>query len=578
MRPWFRGASVLACAAVLVLVCGCSAQYYKRGADKEVYNIVRQKQQAVLGTASPFTIEPATGDPLEGKGRRVAADPDDAATPGPDTAKPTSAPAGKGRPQRILLSLREALEIAAENSREYQSRKESLYLEALSLTMDRFAWTPQLGWDLGGKWSSTASTPSDRTSGTSRSEKISASSDLSISQILSTGGKISARLSNDFLRYFTHGSDQSITSGLLFQVTQPLWRGAGARIARENITQAERDMVYAIRDFARYQKGFSVSIADHFYRILQQKDTVTNEGNTYRNLVQARERAEAMARAGRLAEFQVSENRRSELQAQDRWVRARETYRDRLDRFRISLGLPTDAPVEPDPRELDALRTQGLLEPEISQDDAVEIALERRMDFLTVQDELADATRKVEVALNSTRPDIELVASANYPTKGDTKPLKLRTDKGNYEVGLNVDVPLQQKSERNNYRRSLITLQRARRSVQASRDNIKLQVRGGWRRLQEAAESYRIQTMSVDLARRSVENTSMLLEAGRTTTRVYLDAQEDLVQAQNALVRALTDHAIARLEFYRDLELLQVDEKGMWKEQVNVNEANEPGA
>jgi hypothetical protein len=41
-----------------------------------------------------------------------------------------------------------------------------------------------------------------------------------------------------------------------------------------------------------------------------------------------------------------------------------------------------------------------------------------------------------------------------------------------------------------------------------------------------------------------------------------LEAQQALVEARNALVRALVDHTIADLEFRRDVGALVVDEKG----------------
>ena len=80
--------------------------------------------------------------------------------------------------------------------------------------------------------------------------------------------------------------------------------------------------------------------------------------------------------------------------------------------------------------------------------------------------------------------------------------------------------------------------------------------------MQEKRESYKIQQNSLDLARRRVDSTTMLLQAGRADMRDMLDAQESLIDAQNALVEALTDHAIARLQFYRDIGSLASGRRG----------------
>jgi hypothetical protein len=55
-----------------------------------------------------------------------------------------------------------------------------------------------------------------------------------------------------------------------------------------------------------------------------------------------------------------------------------------------------------------------------------------------------------------------------------------------------------------------------------------------------------------------------------------LEPQEALVNAQNALVRALVDHTIARLELLRDMETLTITDKGNWEEGSYENSTGEP--
>jgi len=77
----------------------------------------------------------------------------------------------------------------------------------------------------------------------------------------------------------------SIGSVLTASVTQPLLRGAGRRIAQENLTQAERNVLYQIRSFNRYRQLFVVTIVNDYYRVLQQRDTVTNAENNYKGVL-----------------------------------------------------------------------------------------------------------------------------------------------------------------------------------------------------------------------------------------------------------------------------------------------------
>ena len=86
------------------------------------------------------------------------------------------------------------------------------------------------------------------------------------------------------------------------------------------------------------------------------------------------------------------------------------------------------------------------------------------------------------------------------------------------------------------------------------------------RTLLQARESYKIQAQAVALARRRVTSTNLFLQAGRAQIRDVLEAQESLVSAQNALTAALVDYRVAELELQRDMGVLAIDEKGLWRE------------
>jgi len=63
-----------------------------------------------------------------------------------------------------------------------------------------------------------------------------------------------------------------------------------------------------------------------------------------------------------------------------------------------------------------------------------------------------------------------------------------------------------------------------------------------------------------------VRSTDLLLQAGRAEIRDVLESSEALLNTQNSLAAAIVDYRVAEMELQRDLGLLQVDEKGLWKE------------
>ena len=161
---------------------------------------------------------------------------------------------------------------------------------------------------------------------------------------------------------------------------------------------------------------------------------------------------------------------------------------------------------------------------------------------------------------------LNLTAAAQAGSTEKTKFSRLQPHRGTYSLGLEADLPLDRKTERNAYRQALITLLQQQRQYDNDRDQAKLDVREDYRKLTEAAESYRIQKSSLALAEKRVESTTLLLEAGRATTRDLLESQNALLEAQNGLTRTLVDHAIAKLSFFRDIGILQVKPDGMWEQ------------
>jgi outer membrane protein TolC len=273
------------------------------------------------------------------------------------------------------------------------------------------------------------------------------------------------------------------------------------------------------------------------------------------------------ADAGRTNRFEVDQAKQSELNAMDSYVRAQQSYQQGLDSFKIELALPTDANVELDQNELKALENIGISQPDYTVDTAVETALIQRLDLATSMDRIDDTVRKVMVAEDGLGAQLDLVGGLEVGSTPPTDYSRLEFHNGTYNFGLHAELPLDRKIERNAYRRALILLEQQQRQYENHADTVKLEVRKAYRDLEQAAESYSIQKNSLDLAQKRVESTTLLLEAGRLTTRDLLEAQDALLQAQNNLTDALVSHAIAKLSFFRDIGILQVRPDGMWVQQ-----------
>jgi outer membrane protein TolC len=526
----------LCVAVILGMVGACGPEHYKADADKEVYKIIDSKWKDSFGQKVNYTISDVT-------------------------PSPNDIQIEKAVPPSGVITLAQAAAMATAHNRDYQRQKEELYLMALDLTLERHQFAMQ--------WFGTFDSRYTRGDA---DETLEHQAGLGFNQMLADGAQVSASIAYDWLRYLTGDPRASIGSVLSATITQPLLRGAGRRVAQENLTQAERNVLYQIRSFNRYRQEFVVSIVGDYYRVLQRRDAVTNAENNYKRRVESRQLLEMEGDAGRVNRFEVDQAKQRELDAINNYVQAQQIYQQGLDYFKIRLALPTDANVELDQNELKALEKVGVSQPNYTVDTAIETALLERLDLATSMDMIDDTLRKVMVAENGLGADLNLVGGMNVGSTPPTDYGRLQFHRGTYELGVEAGLPLDRKQERNVYREALIILKQQQRQYDNDQDTVKLQVRQAYRDLQQAAETYDIQRNSLNLAQTRVDSTSLLLAAGRLTTRDLLEAQDALLLAQNNLTAALVDHAIAKLSFFRDIGVLQVRPDGMWGQEETENQ------
>ena len=598
----------------LGLLSGCrSPREHRADADEAAYNIIEEEQRQVLGHAEEFSIERPSDilrrrlliqQELPHVGRAsLGADRLELIEHWPEKDYPRSVSGAEPniaieRGEPVRLSLIQALQIGARNSFEYQSHKEDVFRVALDLDLERNEFRNIFA----GQVESLVSTDGsgDRTvSGTENSGSF------DWSRKLTSGAQLSAGLAVDLANLMTMGGASSL--GLVGDATVsvPLLRGSGKHIVAEPLTQAQRNVVYAICEFERFKRVFAVEVASDYLGVLTQLDQVENSRENYRSLIASARRSRRLADAGRLPEIQVNQAVQNELRARDRWISTTESYKRRMDSFKILLGLSPDAAVELDRSELEALAGPAsglatgadedkvstgenipsadapieLIPPshqnagplELHEETAVVLALENRRDLRVAQGEVYDAQREVVVRADALGAELTFLGSADLGqgrsiSSATSEDAKLRAKKGIYSGLLTVDLPLERTAERNAYRNSYINLERTVRELQKLEDQIKLSIRNKLRDMLEARESLQIQRQSVVVAEKRVKSTNLFLEAGRAEIRDLLEAQEALLSAKNGLTSAAINYRIAELELQRDMGVLEVDENGLWQE------------
>jgi outer membrane protein TolC len=389
--------------------------------------------------------------------------------------------------------------------------------------------------------------------------------------LLKTGARITTDFTTDFLRFLVGDPRIATSSALIGTFSQPLLRGGGYKIAIENLTQAERNVLYTLRDFTRYRKEFTVEVAASYYRVLQNRDAVRNSWRGLQNFKLNVARENALAQEGQRSQASLDQLRQAELQTESRWINAVRAYRQSLDQFKIQFGWPATARIVLDESELERLT---ISHPSLTVDDAVQVALESRLDLQTQRDEVEDANRRIKVAANNLLPRLDVVSGAQVNGKAGERFPSPQWDHYSWNAGLDLDLPLDRKSQRNSYRASLINFERAKRELNLATNNIRVQIADDWRNLDQAERNYEISELGVQIAARRVEEQQLRQELGRGTSRDLVDAQNDLIDSKNQRTAALVDHTVAKLRFWRDVGILTIKENGRWEEEMS-NEQSE---
>ncbi len=601
------GALAVSLCLTLFAQVGCqSPTEYRLEADKVASDIIRKKMQAI-GRTEQFSIE----RPSDILRRRLLTEQNliiaGPSSLGTDRLEPIEHWPEEDYPKAeplldplVLLeednppqlSLIQALQTGARNSFEYQTRKEDIFKEALDLDLERNEFRAIFT-------GQTESLIETDMSGERTVSGVEYGSATGVSRKLESGVELTTELAVTLANLLTLNQASAFGISGDATISIPLLRGSGRHIVTEPLTQAERNVVYAIYQFERFRRTFAVSIAAEYLSVLRRLDIIQNNEENYRGLIRSARRARRQADAGRLTEVQVDQALQNELKARNSWINAVETYKRSLDSFKNLLGLPPDAGIELDRSELKRLAVYSdrfsentdngqkldtndktvaadspvVLEPpdtenigplEIDETAALELAFENRFDLMVAQGKVYDAQRAIVVLADALGAELTLLGSAELG--GSSDDTKLRTDKGVYSALLTLDLPFERTAERNAYRNGFITLERAVRDVQILEDEIKISIRNKLRDLLESREGVQIQARSVKLAQKRVRSTNLFLKAGRAQIRDLLESQEALLSAQNALTAAIINYRVAELELQRDMAVLQINEKGLWQE------------
>ena len=452
--------------------------------------------------------------------------------------------------QVLPLTLADTLRLSQNQSREYLTAQEQYIISAIRLMIQRHTFDPRL-------FNTTTVNVAGAGSDASFTSVLSIMNELGVTRQFEHGGQLAAswilNASQDLRTGATDRYTQS--SELVLSGNFPLLRGSGT-VASESLIQAERDVVYAARDFERFRRQLFVSIASDYIRLLQQLATIENQQRRIDSLQRLQTETRAKAEAGQLRDFEISIAQSDLLSAQATLAGLQDQYRLLEDRFKIRIGLPVDQRVTLAPISL------SLPDPAVELDDATAAALDYRLDLQNTRDRVLDARRSVANARNGLLPDLNLDARVGLPTDPSVDDAGVSFDPGelSYSAGATLQLPLDRINEKLQVRQSVIQLEQQIRSYEQARDNVVIDARAAVRSVELARLQLTLAERQVETNRRRQRGQS--IDRNTITPQQIVDTQNALLASENARDQAQADLRIAILNYILSTGQMRVQPDG----------------
>ncbi|MDP6444679.1 MAG: TolC family protein, partial [Pirellulaceae bacterium] len=323
----------------------------------------------------------------------------------------------------LRITAEDALALAQVHSPDYQQQWETLYLAALDVSAERFAFDTQYffgyepTYDAVGRLQTGSSSTSTLglTTRTTQAQRA-----------FTNGASLVVGLANSLIWQFS-GSDSHTASTIVdFTLVQPLLQSAGRDRVMESLTLSERSLLYNVRQMERYRRGFYLDIvsgtgaqpgpvrggfaaggfqggavgrAGGFLGLLQTQQNIRNQEVNLAQLRSSFELVKLQFDAGTV-DFSDREQVKQDLfNSASGLISARRAYGDTLDGFKRDLGLPPTVKME---LVDDRLSQFNLIDPDL-------VALQN-----TTTDLQRDVGNVVEAFLSEKEAELDDIDNATF--------------------------------------------------------------------------------------------------------------------------------------------------------------------
>lgn len=334
------------------------------------------------------------------------------------------------------------------------------------------------------------------------------------------------------------------------KVMQPLLRGLGSDYQLSNILGAQFALRTAYRNLYIAQIQLVVRTIQALYDVVKAEKILQLSQESFQRIRRFHQAAKLKEKIGLSDALDVY---RAELElrhAQDGLTGARERLLEAEDILRDLLALPLDASIKVDVPLQYTPNVVGL-------EDAIQLALDNRMEVEQSEDERAESRRMSKIAKKNLAPELNLVFEyANVGRDEIFTRTWSRHRESTWGVGLTTSAEFNPVGERIAYEQSLLEAEATLRGIDQAKALLVLEVKKTMRQLERANERIHLQEEQMKTAEGELALAKVKFDRGMADNFNVMQAEKSLRSAQQSYWTALIDHIVGEFQLLAAVGLL----------------------
>jgi outer membrane protein TolC len=467
--------------------------------------------------------------------------------------------------QGLELSLRSYLELVMANNTDIQ-------LQLLTMETPKNAITRALGtWDptATAQFSSTRSTAASATTlaGANTLTTLNQPASFAVSQVLPTGGSYSVGFTAD--KNTTNSAfatlNPAVSSGLSFNVSQPLIRNRGYYVNHLNLMMARSRYRISGLNLRNQLIQLVNSAENAYWDVIQARENLRVSESALKLAEESLNLSKEEFRLGAVAQLDLYNPEQQRASADLAVSQARFSLAQTENALRKQIG----ADLDPDARKLPVVLTESVevvgSTPSLDPEEAVQKALSLRPDLRAAVQTLDVDDMSIDQARNSLLPNLSLTGS--YQTQGiggvffprgttdlltglTTTPAPVPGGFGDalsqmfgfgfpiYSFGINLQLPIRNHSASADMADAMVQKRRDALTIRNTQQQIRLAMLNAVSNLESSRKSVELALVAADFARKYLDAENQKYQLGIDPMQFVLQAQNALTQAEASVVQA----------------------------------------